>query len=124
MKEEIFILESGTPEIHGKEKKSFIYKQQPTTKQGLYPKGSCIVISDLNTSDNEPVILSGQHHKVTPFVRHYNDKIKHRGRDFTDRTTRSVGWNVRTKHLISSDTHKYVTFRQLRKGPSTSSRLT
>ena len=46
-------------------------------------------------------------------------KIKLRGRHSTDRRTGSTGWNVRTKRLISSDTHKDVSYRQIGRQPTT-----
>lgn len=89
--------------------------------QRLFRVGSIILKSDLNFCEKGPVILSRHYHLVTLFVGHYYDKVKHRGRHFTNRATRSAGWHVRTKRLVSSYTFKYERFLQIRWGPSTNS---
>ncbi|XP_063402324.1 uncharacterized protein LOC134686584 [Mytilus trossulus] len=131
---ENFIPKSTGPEVHGEEISS-IHKyipiegpianiNMPLSKQPLLRGGSRIAKSDLNFSEKEPVVLSGHHQKVTPFLGHYYNTIKHRGPHFIDRTTGSARWNVRTKRLISSDTQRDVTFRQTGIGSSISSRHT
>ena len=96
----------------------------PLSKQPLLRGGSSIAKSDLNFSEKEPVVLSGHHQKVTPFLGHYYNKIKHRGPHFTDKTARSAGLNIKTKRLISSDTKKDGTFRQTGRGSNITFRHT
>ncbi|XP_071152766.1 uncharacterized protein [Mytilus edulis] len=128
---ESFNPKSTEPKVHGEEINSIhkpIPKEGPLAnlnlplyEQRLLRGGCSIVKSDLNISEKEPVVLSGHRHRVTPFLGHYYDKIKHRGRHSTDRATRSAGLDVMTKRLISSDTHKDVSYRQIGRQPTTNS---
>ena len=128
---ESFNPKSTEPKVHGEEINSIhkpIPKEGPLAnlnlplhEQRLLREGSSIAKSDLNISEKEPVVLSGHRHRVTPFLGHYYDKIKHRGRHSTDRATRSAGLDVMTKRLISSDTHKDVSYRQIGRQPTTNS---
>ncbi|XP_076074970.1 uncharacterized protein LOC143045968 [Mytilus galloprovincialis] len=131
---ENFIPKSTGLEVHGEEISS-IHKpipiegpianiNLPLSRQPLLVGGSSIAKFDLNFSEKEPIVLSGHHHKVTPFLGHYYNKIKHRGPHFTDKTARSAGLNITTKRLISSDTKKDGTFRQTGRASNITSRHT
>ncbi|XP_071122109.1 uncharacterized protein [Mytilus edulis] len=112
---ESFNPKSTEPKVRGEEINSI---HKPIPKEGPIAK------SDLNISEKEPVVLSGHHHKVTPILGHYYNKIKHRGPHFTDKTARSAGLNIKTKRLISPDTKEDGAFRQTGRGSNINSRHT
>ena len=82
---------------------------------GFIRVGGQLNQSDLNTKDNNPIIIPGRHRIASLFVRHYHFLVKHQGCHLTEGAVRTAGyWVIGGKRLISSIIHKCLKCRKLR----------
>ncbi|XP_061192133.1 uncharacterized protein LOC133200331 [Saccostrea echinata] len=62
-----------------------------------------------------PIIIPKDHHLAKLLIYHFNCKVSHQGRHFTDGAVRALGfWIVGSKCMISSEINKCVICRKLR----------
>ena len=125
---EILILKEIQREFYSKEIDR-LYKKEPIPRNSTIQSLSPILDSDgllrvggrlknayLETREKTPIIIPGKHHIATLLVRHFHERVKHKGRHFTEGAVRSAGyWIVSSKRLISSVPHKCVKCRKLRR---------
>lgn len=84
-------------------------------KDGLLRVGGRLSNLMLNTKEKLPLVIPGRSHVATLLLRHYHERVKHQGCDFTEGAIRSAGnWIVGARRCIDRVLHKCVMRNKLR----------